>query len=268
MIRDDLTNEQYHALDGISASDVKIVHAKSIAHWKNKRFKESVTMQLGTAIHAFVLEADIAHDLIHRGPETRRGKAWTEAKEEAESAGAVLLTEADYDHAKAVAESVLMTPRVMRMLNDPDCIKEKSIINTCPHTGLTLKCRPDALLPSRAVLDLKTTQDASPRGFAKSVRGFGYDLQAAAYLYFCGLEASLGDCPTFGFIAVEKEPPYAVAIHTLDYDYLKWAKNQVMLTLDQIKRAQDSGDFTTGWPEVNVIGKPAWLQDDNEEAFA
>ena len=77
MIRDDLTNEQYHALDGISASDVKIVHAKSIAHWKNKRFKETVTLQLGTAIHAFVLEADIAHKLIHRGPETRRGKAWT-----------------------------------------------------------------------------------------------------------------------------------------------------------------------------------------------
>ena len=268
MIRDDLSNEDYHALDGISASDVKIVHAKSIAHWKNKRHKESTTLHLGTAIHAFVLEADIAHKLIHRGPETRRGKAWTEAKEEADSVGAVLLTEADYDHAKAVAESVMMTPRVMRMLNDPACIKEKSIINTCPQTGLTLKCRPDALLPERAVLDLKTTQDASPRGFAKSVRGFGYDLQAAAYLYFCGLEASLGDCPTFGFIAVEKEPPYAVALHTLDQDYLKWAKNQVMLTLDQIKRAQDSGDFTTGWPEVNVISKPAWLLDDETEVFA
>lgn len=268
MIRDDLTNEQYHALDGISASDVKIVHAKSIAHWKNKRFKETVTLQLGTAIHAFVLEADIAHKLIHRGPETRRGKAWTEAKEEAESAGAVLLTEADYDHAKAVAESVLMTPRVMRMLNDKACIKEQSIINTCPETGLTLKCRPDALLPGRAVLDLKTTQDASPRGFAKSVRGFGYDLQASFYLMAVANEASIEDCPTFGFIAVEKELPYSVAIHTLEYDYLRWAKNQVMLTLDQIKRAQDSGDFTTGWPEVNVIGKPAWLQDDNEEAFA
>ena len=266
MLRDDLTNEQYHALDGISASDVKIVHAKSIAHWKNKRFKESVTMQLGTAIHAFVLEPEIAHDLIHRGPETRRGKAWTEAKEEAESAGAVLLTEADYDHAKAVAESVLMTPRVMRMLNDKACIKEQSIINTCPETGLTLKCRPDALLPSRAVLDLKTTQDASPRGFGKSVRGFGYDLQSAFYIYACNLEGF--EVSQFAFIAVEKEPPYAVAIHTLDYEYLKWAKNQVMQTLDQIKRAQDSGDFTTGWPEVNIIGKPAWLSDDENEAFA
>ncbi len=264
MIRDDLTNEQYHALDGISASDVKIVHAKSIAHWRNKRHKDSVTLQMGTAIHAFVLEREIADQLIHRGPETRRGKAWTEALEEAESVGAVLLTEADYDHAKAVADSVLMTPRVERMLNDPTCIKEKSIINTCPQTGLTLKCRPDALLPERAVLDLKTTQDASPRGFAKSVRGFGYDLQASFYLTCAKLE---GFQPQqFGVIAVEKEYPYCVAIHTLDQEYLRWAEREVSKTLDQIKRAQDSGDFTTGWPEVNVIGKPAWLSD-NETSF-
>jgi exodeoxyribonuclease VIII len=267
MIRDDLTNEQYHALDGISASDVKIVHAKSIAHWKNKRYKASPTLDIGTAIHAACLERDDLHNLVKRGPETRRGKAWTEAKEEADSIGAVLLTESDYDLAMAVAESVMMTPRVERMLNDPTCIKEQSIVNTCPHTGLTIKCRPDALLPERAVLDLKTTQDASPRGFAKSVRGFGYDLQAYFYLMAATELEGLG-CQQFAFIAVEKEPPYAVAIHTLSMEYLKWAKNQVMLTLDQIKRAQDSGDFTTGWPEVNVIGKPAWLLDDASEAFA
>ena len=264
MIRSDLTNEQYHALDGISSSDVKLVHAKSIAHWKNKQYKDSPTLDIGSAIHAEILEPD--QHLVLRGPETRRGKAWTEAKEEADSQGKILLTEGDHDLVMAVVESVRMTPRVMRMLNDPSCIKEQSIIATCPQTGMTLKCRPDALLPTRVVLDLKTTQDASPRGFAKSVRGFGYDLQAAFYLYVCGLEGF--DVPQFGFIAVEKEPPYAVAIHTLDMEYLKWAKNQVMLTLDQIKRAQDSGDFTTGWPEVNVIGKPAWLLDDASEAFA
>lgn len=264
MITDELTNEQYHALDGISASDVKIVHAKSIAHWKNKRYKASPILDIGSAIHAEILEPSEA--LVVRGPETRRGKAWTEAKEEADSQGKILLTEGDHDLVMAVVESVRMEPRVMRMINDPSCIKEQSIINTCPQTGLTLKCRPDALLPTRAVLDVKTTQDASPRGFAKSVRGFGYDLQAAFYIYACNLENF--DVQQFAFIAVEKEPPYAVAIHTLDMEYLTWAKNQVMLTLDQIKRAQDSGDFTTGWPEVNVIGKPAWLLDDASEAFA
>lgn len=266
MITDELTNEQYHALDGISASDVKIVHAKSIAHWKNKNYKSSPTLDIGSAIHAACLERDKLHDLVKKGPETRRGKAWTDAKEEADSIGAILLTEADYNLAMAVAESVMMTPRVARMLNDPSCVKEQSIINKCPHTGLTLKCRPDALLPDRAVLDIKTTQDASPRGFAKSVRGYGYDLQASFYLMSAQIEGF--SASTFAFIAVEKEPPYAVAIHTLDMEYLKWAKNQVMLTLDQIKRAQDSGDFTTGWPEVNVIGKPAWLLDDASEAFA
>ena len=262
MIRDDLDNSAYHALDGISASDVKIVHAKSIAHWKNKTHKESPTLDIGTAIHAACLERDDLHKLVIRGPETRRGKAWTEAKEEADSMGATLLTESDYDLAMAVAESVMMTPRVERMLNDPACLKEKSIINTCPQTGLTLKCRPDALLPQRAVLDIKTTIDASPRGFGKSVRGYGYDLQASFYLMACNLEGF--DCQNFAFIAVEKEKPFCVAIHTLDRDYLQWADKQVQLVLGQIKKAQDKGDYSTGWPDIIMHSKPAWLQDDED----
>ena len=263
MIIDDLSNEDYHAAEGISSSDVKMVHSKSVAHWKNKQYKASPILDTGTAIHAFVLEADIADKLVVRGPETRRGKAWTEAKEEADSMGAVLLTEADYDLARQVADSVLMEPRVMRMLDDPSCLKEKSIFNDCPQTGLRIKCRPDAVLPTRVVLDLKTTQDASPYGFAKSVRSYGYDLQSYFYVMACNLEGL--DVQQFAFIAVEKEPPYAVALHTINQDYMNWAKGQVQLTLDQIKKAQDSGKFTTGWPDVNVITKPAWLSDNQTD---
>ena len=91
-------------------------------------------------------------------------------------------------------------------------------------------------------------------------------MKVVCFIYACNLEGFA--VQKFSVIAVEMEPPYAVVLHTLEIEYLQWAKNQVMLTLDQIKRAQDSGDFTTGWPEVNVIGKPAWLLDDASEAFA
>lgn len=262
MIRDDLSNAEYHALDGISSSDVKIVHAKSIAHWRHKNYKDSPVLDLGSAVHAMVLEPE--KSLIVRGPETRRGNEWKHAKEEAESQGKLLLTEADFDQAQRMAEAIMMTPRAARMFNDKDCLKEQSIITKCKHTGLTLKCRPDALLPEKAVIDIKTTQDASPRGFAKSVRGYGYDLQAWFYLYACAEFSP----QTFGFVCVEKEPPYVVSMHVLDQEYLRWAKGQVLMTLDEIKRAQDSKDFSTGWPEISIISKPAWLSEEPEEVFA
>ena len=103
MIRDDLDNSAYHALDGISASDVKIVHSKSIAHWRSKKYKDSPTLDIGSAIHAEILEPD--EMLVVRGPETRRGKAWTEAKEEADSQGKILLTEGDHDLVMAVVRA-------------------------------------------------------------------------------------------------------------------------------------------------------------------
>jgi hypothetical protein len=61
---------------------------------------------------------------------------------------------------------------------------------------------------------------------------------------------------------VEKTPPYAVGVHVLTHDYIEWAHGKMLVTLDQIKRAQDSGTFTTGWPEVSVIDIPRWLRED------
>ena len=80
---DKLSNSEYHAKkDYISSSDVKMVHSKSLAHWKAKTYSSSPVFDMGTAVHAMVLEDGKG---IIRGPETRRGKAWTEAYEEAQA---------------------------------------------------------------------------------------------------------------------------------------------------------------------------------------
>ena len=53
---DKLSNSQYHADDAISSSDVKMVHSKSLAHWKAKTYSSSPVFDMGTAVHAMVLE--------------------------------------------------------------------------------------------------------------------------------------------------------------------------------------------------------------------
>ena len=81
--------------------------------------------------------------------------------------------------------------------------------------GVTCKVRPD-LYNSRTgmVLDLKTTQDGSERGFAKSVRAFNYLFQAAWYMTAL---RQMGERPKeFVFLVVEKTAPYLTSCYTLD----------------------------------------------------
>ena len=134
---DRLTNTEYHAKkDHISSSDVKMVHSKSLAHWKAKTYSPSPVFDMGTAVHAMVLEDGKG---IIRGPETRRGKAWTEAHEEAQANDQTLLTAADYDLARNIADSVLFHPAGQRMAG-PTTVNEASFFATDPvsYTHLTL----------------------------------------------------------------------------------------------------------------------------------
>lgn len=63
------------------------------------------------------------------------------------------------------------------------------------------------------------------------------------------------------FVAVEKKPPYAVSIHVLSDDYLKYARERVQHTLHVIKQAEAVQDYPTGWPDLNIVQLPTWLAD-------
>ena len=80
MIRDDMTNEEYHAHHAVSSSDAKAVLMSSVWHWHNAVHTETSAMALGTAVHDMALEGGLN---TVRGPETRRGNAWKDAVAEA-----------------------------------------------------------------------------------------------------------------------------------------------------------------------------------------
>lgn len=257
----EMSNEDYHATPAISSSAVKLVHNSSILHWKNKVYKPSAAFDLGTAVHALVLEPHL--DLVVRGPETRRGNAWKDAKAEADLAGQLLLTEEDFDQARAMADRIIEHPVGLRM-QDENNVNEMSVFVKCPETGLDLKARPDSYWPHKGVIyDIKTTQDASPDGFAREALKYNYAIQAVFYKY-CLKQAGM-PAGHFVFVCVEKAPPYAVAIHVLSEEYLDWAHNEMISTLYKIADAEQTGVFTTGWPEVNVIDLPRWLRAEPED---
>jgi exodeoxyribonuclease VIII len=259
----DLTNEDYHARPEISSSDVKAVALKSLLHWKNKVYKSSVAFDLGSAVHAMLLEPE--KDLVVRGPEDRRGNKWKELKLAADIDGKLLLTEADFDLAQAISAAVVTHPAANAFFDYKDMIAEGSFFATDPQTGVKVKCRPDGFIPSIGMLfDIKTTQDASPANFPRDVRKYGYDLQASFYRRVMRLHTG-GDGMEFYFICVEKEYPHAVCVHTLTEDYLAAADLKVTETLHKIANAEAGNDFQTGWPLCNVIDLPRWQFEQPEE---
>jgi hypothetical protein len=267
MMFTDLTNQQYHNRPEISSSDVKAVALKSLAHWHYGERKESAAFDLGTSVHAMILEPEKA--LVRKGPADRRTNDWKEKKMAADLDGVTLLPAAEYDLAEKMSQAVLQDVTAKRLLGQHDLVREASFFALDPVTGMHIKCRPDAYSPTTGlVIDIKTTADASPRAFARDVAKFGYDLQVAFYLRV--LEAAGFKATEFVFICVEKEPPFAVGCHMLSPEYVASSQVIVTHTLHNIRNASLARRFTTGWPEINVIDLPSWRreQPDSDEALS
>ena len=122
------------------------------------------------------------------------------------------LTPSDYDLVMDMAASALDHPILRTHMAEQSSIIEGT--GFFEMEGAKCKVRPDLYNPGAGVvIDLKSTQDASEKGFAKSVRQFGYVFQAHWYLHALRL---IGEKPKqFIFLAVEKSAPHLTAAYTL-----------------------------------------------------
>lgn len=250
-----LSNEQYHLDPSISSSAVKTVIQKSVAHWKYGERKANVAFDLGTACHTLVLEPHLSNT-VRCGPETRRGKEWKEAYEAAQADGAVLLTEGDYRLAVDMAQAVRANPAAAQLLGG-SLTCEASVFARDSINDLDLRCRPDGWRKDiAALIDLKTTVDASPEGFAKQCANLSYHVQEAFYRRVMTLAGE--EIDRFAFIAVEKEPPFAVGVYELDWRSLDEGKAAVQYGLELISKAKKAGDFGTGYGDLKTLQIPNW----------
>jgi exodeoxyribonuclease VIII len=182
-----VANDTYHRWRGASQSRLVMLRDKSPAHvhWAMEHPEEATpAMQLGAAIHVAVLEPGLFEGRYVRDIEgDGRSKAVKEARAELRAncvPGAVFLKAADYDTCLAVRDAVAAHPIAKALLDGPT---ERSAVWRDKETGALCKARFDQLTNGvPALTDLKTTADASPEAFARSIYRYGYYLQAAHYL--------------------------------------------------------------------------------------
>ena len=209
---EDLGDSQYHDGAGVSSSELKQI-LQSPGHYKGAVRKETKAFSFGRAVHCAVLEP-AKYDLCGKVlPELNlQRKADREQKKEfiaALGVGEFALSIKDAEQIREIQKNVRGAYGDLLLTGGS---AEISGYFPSEDYDTLVKIRPDYLNESiRKVVDLKTCTDASPAGFERAVKRFKYHLSAALYLDIAqGLGA---DVTEFVWIAVEKEPPYAVAAY-------------------------------------------------------
>lgn len=211
------TNSEYHGGEGISSSFLREIH-KSLLHALNREeTAPSPALEFGSACHKWILEEDDFQSefiVFNFDKRTKEGKMrWQEAQDE----NLVVITESQFQQIQAMKDALV--PEAMDLLKG--ALVEQSVY--WERDNVLCKCRPDAMFledkkdfsnkPKAILVDYKTTADASPKGFEKSVRNFGYHQQASWYIDgIVGLGYEVTD---FYFIAQEKTFPYANKVYRL-----------------------------------------------------
>lgn len=278
----DVPHEAYHARTlGVVSKGALDRIAKTPAHYRawvdGAESAETPALAFGRALHARILEPDtFARTYIaeQRHPFRRVTEAQRNAKKpsdetlraieywdawEIEAAGKIEISADDAAKVEAIRDAVMLHPVAGALFVGG--MAEATAVWIDPATGLLCKSRMDYWRPDISVIgDLKTTEDASPAGFARSVAKYRYAVQDAHYA--AGAQAAGHDRPAFLFVAVEKEPPYAVAVYQLDREAIARGEELRARDMGLLYDCLQLDTWPSYAPVVSTLSLPAWALKD------
>jgi len=263
-----MENRDYHKHWAVSKSGLDQIAKSPLHYWArfldpNRVWPEATpAMRLGTAVHTHLLELDKWDDQIAVAPGdiNRRTKEGREqwAAFEAASKRKTVITADDAEVVMAMGRSVMRHPGAAMLLGMAGKA-ETTHMWTDPIYGLECKCRPDWLTDDGSIIvDLKTTRDASPRGFRRSIADYRYHVQAGWYMH--GVELATGKRPDqFIFICVESTAPYACAVYAADAELIERGYEQAMLDLGKLATCKAADSWPSYSDQIENISLPGWM---------
>lgn len=264
-----MENADYHRHSAVSKSHLDQIAKSPLHYWAryldpNRVAPEpTAAMAIGTAVHTHVLELDQWDARYVTAPEginrrTNAGKAEWEAFETA-ATGRTVLSRTDAELVMRMGHSVFRHPAASMLLAMPGKA-ETTHMWTDEATGLQCKCRPDWLTDDGSlIVDLKTTEDASPTGFRKSIANFRYFVQASWYLD--GVERATGKRPEqFIFLCVEKRAPFACAVYAADAEMIEAGANAAARDLEVLATCRQANAWPGYSDQIEPISLPPWMR--------
>jgi exodeoxyribonuclease VIII len=183
--------------------------------------KDSAAFAMGHAVHCLALEPERFDERFAVAPKVDRrttaGKvAWAEYLADCE--GKTILDEQDHADAVACVQALNNHPEFATIMAQPRRVEVPFEFDLFGHK---FKAKPDAIIDSmKLILDIKTTDDASPQRWQWSAVDYGYHRQQVIYQE--ALRHATGKKYRFYFAVVEKPKPSTrgipptVALYELD----------------------------------------------------
>ena len=252
---------EYHASAGFSSTIARTLISRTPAHAKavaDGHGRDSKAMDMGTTVHQLLLRDDRVDVIPFDEWRTNEAKALVKASRDA---GRVPVKPKEWDKANTIADRV--REQLVALNIDPVPFTEGTAEHVIRWDEDGLECRAmiDWLRDDLTVIDdLKTTSDASPRGFRKKVWNLRYDIQAAFYVraVAAGFE---GETPRFRWVAVETEYPYLVTVHEPSKLALENAQERVIQAIEAWRECVDTNEWPGFADDVNEVGPVPWEHD-------
>lgn len=233
----------------------------------NRTFQEETeAMKLGKAFHACLLEPQKFMSMYICAPIVdRRTKIGKETHERflIENSNKIVITEEVMQMVKRMRDSLLSKRSSHVVLQNGQA--EIEIYWQDDETGVQCKAKPDYYIPpseafpNGIIIDPKTTLDASPEEFSRSIYKFGYHNQAAWYCDAIKKIYNLVDDPVFINIPIEKEKPHECGFFAADEMMIKIGRKENRRLLNLYNECLSKGRWE-GYPDkIDYIGLPPYI---------
>ena len=283
----DVPADVYHAFEACSVSRlVKFAKLPAALEWDRKHPKEPTSsMTKGSSAHALLLEpTEFLHKFVtakqcsattkakvqcSKGGQAFQGGKWlctTHADSElGNDEGRTILSPDEYQATVWMRDGIYRHPAAKKLMG-LSAYREVSCLWTDEETGLLCKSRLDTWLHRLGyVVDVKTTFDASPEGFAKKIYNDRLYWQAA--FYPAGLHAHGVSTKKWIWLAVENTAPYEAATYEANPTDIDAGWTQLRPLMARYAECVESGKWPGYAPKVIPISMPNWAHSRIQEGL-
>ena len=254
-----LTNKEYHDSEGISSSFVKKWLTTTPYHASQPSDDPSPSVvDIGSGVHA-MFEGKNRKQAVIGKHKTRAGKQWAEDYQRAKEDGVILLPEGEYAKALQMTKALWKHRDIRKIARNKTAVKEASVYTIDKKTKLLLKARPDLYTTDKGIiLDVKTFgKIPTEKNFFRQFVDLAYGYQAAFYKRVCEQESI--QCIYFAFAVVEKKPPHSTNLFLMSQELMRIYEERLDDVLREIKEAEKTGDYSTGWPSFTMLYPTEWM---------
>lgn len=265
---------EYDRRGEVNFSTLKILGMKTPAHYHAALLapvgEDTDARQRGRAVHSAVLEPmRFRTDFVmwNGGPRNPKSQKWIDFQ--VQNGGKEIITQGMYDEALAMARAANAIPAARPYLMGGRSeatvlwpfVREQ--LGGIP--GYTMECRSriDFIADCGALVDLKTTRDASPGGFGREVARYAYHVQAAFYqeAYY----VATGKRLPYKFVAIEAGSPHVGAVYNVTDEAFRLGRATYVEWMDRLHACQRDNRWP-GYGEGEMdVELPHWLQPDDDE---